>query len=399
MRITYILASVWLLTISLTTSAIGSAKENPEKGIWTGTIGNSKVMACLKRSDNPEDPNESAYFYLRYAKPIPLIPHPGKKTSWMENDIKNPSGIWTISIQNNQITGNWSNPAKTRTLPILLDRFITISSLQNLLCNQDLSVFNPAIYPQLLSEKVTFGPEKTFNGKHYRVLSAFNDAVESIELIEENEIIAGLNTRLANELKVSMSSYYGCPTMGEQTSGKRGKNEKPDFNSSIAPVFWNAQWISFVTTTSGYCGSAHPFSDTSYSNWNLSTGQEVNLWTWIKNSKKKDGYPEFDSFYLNYSAPEPLNKIITKRAIKQRVAHYPKGINEKDDCLETIKNNNEYQIRLGKSGMIFSQGFPQAALACVDDIEIPYSQLMPFLTKYGKEAAVAIQQNDFQDQR
>lgn len=393
MRLTTLLICTMLLTSSLAASASGSDKAPPENGIWAGAIGDSKVMACFMRDDDPAHTNQSAYFYVRYSKPISLIPDPAKKTLWFEGNIKNPSGIWTIKAQGDQITGNWSNFSKTKTLPISLNRVKSISSDNASSCSPDLGIFDPVVYPQVLSEKVAFGGEQTVNGRRYRVLSVLDGAVKSVELLGEGETITVLNTLLENELRASMSAYFGCPTNGERYSVKRGKHEKPDYNSSIEPLFWNEQWISFVARTSGYCGGAYPFSGYSYSTWNLSTGKKTNLWEWIRNSKKADSSPEYDHYYFNYSAPEKLNRIITKKAIKQRLAFNPKEATEENGCLDVIQENSGYAIRLSMTGFIFTQVFPHVVQACTDDVEITYGELMPFLTKKGKEAVIGIQKN------
>lgn len=367
-------------------SAIGSDKASPENGIWTGTIGNSKVVACFMRGNGPASAILSEYFYLRYSKMIPLIPAPDSNALWLEGDGKNPSGIWKINVQHDRITGNWSNLEKTKSLPILLDRFKSISSDHSSDCNPEYSVFNPIVF----SEKITLGEEKNLNGRRFRVLTS-NTTVSSVELIGKGEAINVLNTLLANEFRVGLSGYYSCPTSGERLSGKRGKEETPDYDFSIEPVFWNDQWISFVSNTSGDCGGAYPFYSYSYSTWDLRTGTAVNLWTWIKNSKDTDTEPEYDNYYFYNSAPEELNKIITQKAIKQRLAFNPEEASEENNCLDVIQLNSGYQIRLGKSGFIFTQNFPHLAQACTDNIEITYNELMPFLTKDGKKAVMAIQ--------
>lgn len=372
-----------LLVFSLAASASGSNNVSPEQGVWTGTIGDGKVMACFMRDDDPAHTNQSAYFYLRYSKPISLIPDPNNKNSWFEGDIKNSTGVWSISVLHDRITGNWSNPTKTKSLPIQLTRFKSISSNHSSIssCSPELGVFNPAVYPQVLSQKIAYSGEKNLNGRRYRVSSALEGAVKSVELIGESETIGLLNVLLANELRAGMLGYYGCPTIGERDSRKIGQTEKPDYQFSIEPLFWNEQWISFVTRSSGYCGGAHPFSDYSYSTWNLTTGKELNPWEWIKNSK----------------VSESLNRIITKKAIKQRLALYRKVASEESGCLDAIQVNSQYQIRLGKTGFVFTQVFPHVAQACTDDIEITYGELMPFLTKKGKAVVEAIQEKSSQD--
>jgi hypothetical protein len=390
MRIIYHLICAMLLTSILTVSTLAADKAPPENGTWTGTIGNNNVMACFMR-DGSTQTKQAEYFYLRYSKPIALVPDPGNQTLWFEDNIKDPTGIWTINVQDDRITGTWSNPAKTKALPISLNRFKTISSdYSSTTCSPEFDIFNPVAYPQVLEEKIELSKETpALNGRNYRGLSALGGAVKSVKLSGEGKVIAELNTLLLNELRAGISAYYECPTSGGLYSRQKGKNIKPDYMASVEPLFWNKQWISFVATVSGDCGGAHPFSNFSYSTWDLSTGRELNLWEWIKDSQKTgsasggdDGY-DFDK----------LNKIITQKAIKQRLAFDPKEADEENNCLDVIRDNNQYDIRLSKTGLIFTQVFPHVVYACTDDIEITYSELMPFLTKKGKKAVMTIQEN------
>jgi len=136
---------------------------------------------------------------------------------------------------------------------------------------------------------------------------------------------------------------------------------------------------------------SYPYSGYSYSTWSLTTGKELNLWTWIKSDKKADSSPENDRNYFNYEAPERLNSIITKKAIKQRLVFNPKEAKEENNCLDVIKNNREYDIRLSKNGFIFTQQFPHVVQACTDDVELSYGELEPFLNKTGKAAVIEMQ--------
>ncbi len=376
MRFTYFLICFMLLILGLPALALDADDALPENGIWTGVIGDSKVMACFQRDDDPAHTNRSGYFYLRYSKLIPLASDHGTKNTWLEGDIKMPTGIWTIHAQHDKITGNWSNLAKTKKSPILLNRFKSISSNYSSGACSPEDMFDPVVYSQVLSEKITFG-EETLNGRRYRVLSALNGAVGSIELFGDSKAIHELNALLTNELRASVSAYYGCPTNGERHTGKNEKNEKPDYSASVKPLFLNEQWISLVAESSGNCGGAYPFSNYTYSTWSVDTAKELNLWEWLKNSH----------------TPVKLNKIIIKKAIKQRLAFNPKEASEENNCLDVIERNSGYQIRLGKAGFIFSQAFPHVTQACNDDVEIAYGELMPFLTKKGRKAVTAILSN------
>jgi hypothetical protein len=251
------------------------------------------------------------------------------------------------------------------------------------------------------NEDINLGRVQSFDGKRYRVRAALDDAVKSVELLDGAKAAAAINAWLAKELNEQISAWYGCPTESEQESarqsqngepqaGTRKKDEKPVYSASVEILFWNDKWISFASRSQGDCGGAHPFSGFSYSTWDLATGKAVNLWRWIKNSKKPDGLPEYDGHYINYVAPAALNKIITRRAVKQRLAFNPKEASEGNNCLASIRENSEYKIRLSLRGLVFTQSFPHVILACTDNIEVSYRELAPFLSAQGKAAVAAL---------
>lgn len=389
MRTIHLLLAAVLLSFSLSATATAPVQAPPENGAWTGRIGDSKVMTCFMSSDDPRT-NSSKYFYLRHFKHIRLTPDQSRKNTWLEGNPNSPTGIWTIDVQPNRITGTWANPQKTRTLPIVLDRFKSIMSSYVTDCPYE--AFDSNAQPQTYPEKITASKEKTLNGRRYRVLSTLDGAVASAELIGEGQTIATLNTQLMNELRIGVWAYQSCPTAAELRGEKRG-NGKPEYSTSTEPIFWNAQWISFVSRNSSDCGGAHPFSGTSYSTRSFLSGNEINLWDWIRNSKKEDANPQYDSFFFNYSAPAPLNKIIIRKFIKQRLALNSKEAGEENGCQDAIRTNSKYEIHLGRKGLVFSPSFPHVTKACEDDVEIPYNELVPFLTKSGRDAVQVIQQS------
>lgn len=249
------------------------------------------------------------------------------------------------------------------------------------------------IMAQTLAEKISKGAKKSFMGRNYQELAALDGALTSFQLLDGAKAATALNSRLQNQLRVNIASYYACPTESERQGGKRKKNEKPEFQASIAPLFWNANWLSVVERSSGDCGGAHPFSGFSYSTWNLNNGEAVNPWQWIKHGRKADTPAADANHYFSYAAPEALNKIIVKQAIKQRLKAFPNEASEANGCVDVIKENKEYQISLGKTGLIFTPNFAHVVLACTEDSEVSYAEMMPFMNPAGRAALQALRQN------
>jgi hypothetical protein len=220
------------------------------------------------------------------------------------------------------------------------------------------------------------------------VLSTSNTAVSSLELIGENPGLKTLNELLKNELRVGLSEYLNCPSNARDNDEKNIDAQTRDYSFSIKPNFWNGQWISLQTDIYGDCGGAAPFSSFAYTTWDLNAGKKVNLWHWLKHLKRPNKNYADEDYYFYYAATVRLNALITKRAIQQRLAWSPKEASEENNCIAVIRENREYDLRLSKKGIIFTQHFPWYTFACTDNIELSFSELMPFLNKEGKSAVM-----------
>ena len=129
-----------------------------------------------------------------------------------------------------------------------------------------------------------------------------------------------------------------------------------------------------IKTTGGDCGGVHPFSSWSRSTWDLTTGKPESLWAWVRGD-----------------ATSKLKKLIADRAVKSRLAFNPKEAKEKPNCIETLRDNKDYQVSIGVKGLMFSHNFPHVSQACNDSIEIEYNLLRPFLSPHGiKQIALII---------
>lgn len=363
-----------------------AAPRPPEDGVWMGTLGAQAVVACFDHHKEAVAADVRAYgryFYERYGKRIKLEPQPQSPGHWVEEGEKtSTTGTWEFRVTaGDLLEGQWSGPTGAPTALIRLKRFKT------------LEWFTPLVICEILAPGSRFGAQKRQvstkqtlpNSKQYRVLSVLDGAISTLELVGEGDGLASLNERLANELRIGAASYFDCPVSGEEPTPTSIKTKKPDYSSSIALLFWNERWVSLAQNSSGDCGGLYPFSDTNRSTWALSAGTQVNLWTWIAASHKPDALPDYDAYYLNYAAPEKLNRLIVAKAVEARLAFNPKEAQEVPNCLDELTTNTEYEITLGTKGLVFSHHFPHVIQACSDDIEIAYSSLLPFLSAEGKK--------------
>jgi hypothetical protein len=361
-----------------------AAPRPPEDGVWMGTLGAQAVVACFKHErQGGSGKAYASYFYERYGKLIKLEPQPQSRSRWVEVGEKTSTGTWEFRVTaGDLLEGQWSGSTGASTERIRLKRFKRLGSSSSLSCEDLTPGSRFGAQKRQVSTKQTLP-----SGKQYRVLSVLDGAISTLELVGEGDGLAFLNERLANELRVGVTSYFGCPVSGELPAPASVTTKKPDYSSSISLLFWNERWVSLAQNSNGDCGGAYPFADINRSTWALRTGTPVNLWTWIAESRKPDALPDDDDYDydFNYAAPEKLNRLIVAKAVKARLAFNPKEAQDVPNCLDALTTNTEYDITLGTKGLVFSHHFPHVVQACGDDIEIAYSRLLPFLNAEGKK--------------
>lgn len=370
---------------------------NPWAGVWRGTLGEQRITVCFnhERYDN-QDSFYGNYYYDRYRKPITLRREPPEQ-KWKELAVSPVSGLWDLDRPaGDTVTGRWSKPGQKESLPVRLVRVPLPTPEKQTTTEKEFArecasdAYNLALEvpPQVVAGEVT-----QFEGRRYRVHSvsaatAGGDSlrVSVIELLEPGPQVEAINRRLMKSLPRTLEqmkkSLYWCRRNNLDSGGEDG--EEMEWTE---PKFWTDRWLSVEDRHSSNCGGAHPSAGGSYSTWDLATGKQVNLWTWFRNSRKPDSNPRYAGYYFSYAAPEKLNDIIVKAAVRQSKAGRPK---EPDSCVDALEANAEYRLRLGKEGIVFSTVFPHVNQACDEDVEIPYRKLLPFLTKAGAEAVKTI---------
>lgn len=352
---------VFLVFFVFTNSAIASKQsdKSPIYGAWSGTLGGQQINACL-------DFSGSSYYYLRHFWGITLITQSKDGQNWVEMSEANPTGIWKLKqLSSDRLEGQWSDAKGKRTLPIRLSR-ISVDSKKEVNCSDLQSPHTTAFnLPRVDLQKIVVGQPKEFEGKHYRQIKTFGDKVVTIELLEDGIVIASINKILHNGLKEEIAGIFDCQASLESLGS--GKERDPNFGFNVEIQFWNDHWISIKENSAWDCVLRGPSSNSNYRTWDLSNGQEINLWSWVKHTKSGSGENYFD-----YSSPDELSELIESK---------------KHDVCSSF--DGHYKLSLAKKGMIFSTPESGSGL-CTDDIEISYSKLQRFLTKEGKIAVKSL---------
>jgi hypothetical protein len=337
---------------------ISSAKENntPLFGTWTGTIGKAKISACFQAEKGKYYTNGS-YYYLKYRQPIRL--NEISDNLWAEPD----SCEWVIKTTTDSIvSGKWVNRNKTVSLPIKLSFMGTCkdgeeSSEQP--CGCDL--FNSHIEKM---PPITVDTVKDSGYRYFRELKVASDNItmEWFELCGGGETRKKINQVLRKGFPENNSDakcFYSCR---RGTLAAFGSGEC-DFSQITKSYLWTAQYLEVSESNAGFCGGAHDFSGISYRTFDLSTGEEINLWSWIKR------LPEYN---------EELNTLILSKSKRDK--------NDPDDtaCVSMLNENKIYSIKLDTVGLVFYTEFGHCCRNCDEEFVVPFQEMMPFLTSEGK---------------
>jgi alpha-tubulin suppressor-like RCC1 family protein len=343
----------------------GISGEESRIGVWKGTIGDLKIIACFDRSF------DSGYYYLRHFRDIPLFDLDKQKLTWGEGSQEQQTGTWRLKpVGEERLEGEWSDAKGARRLPIVLTRLYSDKDGKGgcmLEGTQSIAFNAPRVGAQkIIKERVKF------NNNEYLKLSTLAGAIQGIELPDNDPRYVPVNKMLGKQFQAEVQAYFEC----QRSTPDR---PVPDYQAEIRILFWNKNWLSIEESTNGDCGGAHPFNGSGYRNIDLVRGQEVNLWTWFKHARKDSAMADLDYSYVNYVAPESLNKLI--------LSHLASPRSRDDECWQVLEENREYQLSLGQTGIVFSTAFPHVVQACNESVQIPYPELLPFMNDKGREGA------------
>lgn len=351
-----------LFILSGSVVSAGLPTESSMHGVWQGTLGDQQIRVCL-------DSFEPSYYYLRHSWGIPLYEVDADRKSLVETSKENPTGVWTLNLPiGNRLEGQWSDAQGKRAKPIRLTR-VTVISKNTGSCSGEANGYVDAYnVPRVSSQRITVGAIKEFEGKRYREVSAAKQHVTTIELLEDGESLARINSSLHDKLTRGIAGYFECQTSLERDGG--GKDRDPNFGVEVQLKFWNSRWMSVVETNSWEAAGRGPIGNRFPTTWDIATGKEVMLWGWVKHPKvENDQDPSVGS---------PSQELV--REIESQMH---------DKC---SVHDGKYKLGLGKKGIVFFTLESGRGL-CTDEIEIPYQRLQRFLTKEGK-AAVQLILND-----
>jgi hypothetical protein len=309
-------------------------------GVWTGTVGKATINACFQKYGT------GSYYYLKYRQPIQLR-HSDDSGAWFEPD----SCKWIIEkVAAGSATGTWSKPGKNVTHPIKL----RLMGGDDEPCGCDL--YNNPI-EKMPKIKVDTVQEK--GERCYRTLSVEEDEISMswIELCGNNDAVVKLNQEFRKGFPADVNdakTFYNCRRGTLSSFGSAACED----SRSISPYLWFGNYLEVVEFGGGFCGGAHPSYGSSYRIFDLTTGEEASLHSWIEQN-------------------DDLNRLILQK--------YDPDEADTDDnqCIEIIKDNDFYALRLDSTGIVFYTQFGHCCVACDKEFLLSFEELKPFLTEEG----------------
>lgn len=180
------------------------------------------------------------------------------------------------------------------------------------------------------------------------ILNPKNDAERRI-----NVHLTELNARLAKSLKDCDAAYAGSPMATEHLS--RDEEGAKSWTQDVRVTMLGPRFLSFVATTSFYCGGAHPYGFTDAAVFDLKTGNSADPISWFLPSRKVS---PFEDDNANSALEKSVSVVGLLQAYREATHH---------ECDQTYSDDQSFLIwpdaNLGKV-MIQADRLPGCCEAC-----------------------------------
>lgn len=213
------------------------------------------------------------------------------------------------------------------------------------------------------------GCQCTENLRDKTLISTLDDAI-AIVLPPDTGDAAVIGHQAQSWLNTKVAGLYACRLNFDSTTTQG--TESFHFSYRLYVRSHSPHWLVGRQLGAKYCGEDSQIqSDQDAFVWDLNTGEEVNPWTWIANSKT--GCPET----CHNEPPSALRELI--------VTLTPPNP-DNGECKRLAHDNDSYFIWPTSRGFVFA-AIVYPSRDCDFETEVPYASLQPFLTDAGKLAA------------
>ncbi|MCK6405682.1 MAG: hypothetical protein L6Q60_06665 [Rhodocyclaceae bacterium] len=359
------------------------------QGVWKGRIGNASVVACFDHSAR------GSYYYEKYDAPIILQKNADGK--WLEKSREDgkSSGSWTLNgSAGDTMSGTWSWHGR-ESKPIKLYKIGNIDDLSWHLLND--SPCASSEYFSLIEEKAgqrSYGvqsPNYFENDRarqfdlHWRKRG--HVSVETVRIESGDAAVHRINEALENDLpkENDMQMFF------EETfkfNGVLTRKAGPSIHGS--PFYWTANYFvvryQVLRDYNPHIESRRRPTEVEeyiYRTFDLKSGNEISVWSWLgQNNFKPCGSVLTDN--CGYGRPSAKLLPLIARHLKR---------DRSDECgADVEKGGVDFQATVSDAGILFSVYRMEKSRSCILRAEVPFSQLMPILTKSGVDSVRRIQE-------
>lgn len=367
------------IMLSISGAAPVPTKQANYAGVWVGKVGNLPMRMCLfdYGAYGSEALGSGSYYYEKQLKLLRL--QQLDANSWAENlggDIRASDPRWHFDKPSAEVlTGQWIGGGKK--LSVRLKRVADISTdgtgAQH--CASD-------SYAALLLTPLTVREEEAeFDGVSYRRLiyragEHLDVEYESLALKGEGPALKKVNGALSLGMdgQSRINGYRECVLGALSAHGDTGA-----YGVVRSPVMITKSWLSIRDNEGGYCGGAHPFSESVSRTFDLRSGDEIKLIDWFgSNAFHRDQSPDAVDGAIE---PAFRNVLMQRLPVDDDYA----------ECREIVARSDYWDIGVRRDGVSFTPLLPHVAQACGDPIIVPYAELAPWLNGTGKAGLASVE--------
>lgn len=322
------------------------------QGVWIGTLGGTPISMELK---SPDEGTPIGRYYYRASLGDLFLKRDAATGEWQEEDENGKStGRLRLTCQAGSLRGEWRSMDGARHLPVAAN-----AAKEDQYPVARRAAIKPAVqksgnFQKRRFEQLTYGPHA--------------GDTEGLRLVGGGAGMEAINAALRSAAVDGVIDHLECKSTGRLERGPEAGYEAAIRQQVEA---WNDAYVVIRTYTEGYCGGAHPWHDTFTTTYQLDTGAEVDVSTWL--------LPEFRKEIGDAS---PLGRLLRKT--------YQNGELGPDyaDCKDSI-GWSAASLHGLPGHLVFHTSAPYALTPCAEDVALPLAKVQRFLSPEGRQAMKA----------
>lgn len=348
------------------------------QGVWKGTLGKNAIVACFNAPDHG-----GSYYYLRHRVPIALA-YRATDGRWLEQ-VEDPASpkpdSWLLEpAHDGMLQGQWMSADGLRSSHVAL-QLVGDAGDPRACASADYVKSLDAAIAVIQGKRIVFGTHA------YRTLDLGNS--QALQILDGGSAADAVNRALARDLDRSPAAVAAFVDARHQALGDDGATGKDELDTY--PVYWTSRWL-MIRHYRWASGMGRNGISWSYSTWDMSSGKQVDPWTWFaetaaaaRRRKASGGTP----------LTPRLHALFFEDAAKAAASGDSGESADGDDsgsCASYDAADASYDLTLADDGFHFDQ--PAYGDGCDHAFALPFEQAMPLLTTAGRQVVEGILAGD-----